>query len=83
MLTLGKEVGLANLACAYVSARNLRYQKELVDQRCDGSEMGWREYSCDWRIWKLLNHARPPFQLSAKEYWHKWWELLGRVFAFS
>ena len=38
MLTLSQEVGLANLVCAYVLARNLRYQKDLVDQRCNKSE---------------------------------------------
>jgi CRP-like cAMP-binding protein len=39
MLTLSQEVEMANLVCAYVLARNLRYQKDLVDQRCNGSEM--------------------------------------------
>ncbi len=39
MLTISKEVGLANLVCTYVLTRNLRYQKELVEQRCNMSEM--------------------------------------------
>jgi len=35
---LSEEAGLANLVCAYVLERNLRYQKDLVDQRCNRSE---------------------------------------------
>jgi CRP-like cAMP-binding protein len=35
---LSEEAGLANLVCAYVLARNLRYQRDLVDQRCNRSE---------------------------------------------
>lgn len=38
MLALTTEVALANLVCAYVLVRNLRYQKDLVDQRCNLSE---------------------------------------------
>jgi len=37
-LVLSEEVGLANLVCTYVIKRNLRYQKDLVDQRCNRSE---------------------------------------------
>ena len=37
MLTLSQEVGLANLLCTYVIKRNLRYQRDLVDQRCNRS----------------------------------------------
>jgi len=35
---LAKEVALANAFGAYAQARNLRYQKDLAEQRCDGSE---------------------------------------------
>jgi CRP/FNR family transcriptional regulator, cyclic AMP receptor protein len=38
MLALREEMGLANLVCSYVIARNLRYQEDLVHQRCDRSE---------------------------------------------
>ena len=38
ILALGREVGLANLVCTYVIGRNLRYQRDLVDQRCNRSE---------------------------------------------
>lgn len=38
MLALSEEVELANLVCAYVIARNIRYQKDLVDQRCSRSK---------------------------------------------
>jgi CRP-like cAMP-binding protein len=38
MLALSEEVGLAILVCTYVIKRNLRYQKDLVDQRCNRSE---------------------------------------------
>jgi CRP/FNR family transcriptional regulator, cyclic AMP receptor protein len=38
MLALSEEVGLANLVCTYVITRNLRYQRDLVDQRCNRSE---------------------------------------------
>lgn len=38
MLALGEEAGLAKLVCTYVITRNLRYQRDLVDQRCNGSE---------------------------------------------
>jgi CRP/FNR family cyclic AMP-dependent transcriptional regulator len=36
-LALSEKVGLANLVCTYAVARNLRYQKDLVDQRCNQS----------------------------------------------
>jgi CRP/FNR family transcriptional regulator, cyclic AMP receptor protein len=38
ILTLSEEVGLANFLCSYVITRNLRYQRDLVDQRCNRSE---------------------------------------------
>jgi CRP-like cAMP-binding protein len=38
ILTLSEEVKLANFLCSYVITRNLRYQKDLVDQRCNRSE---------------------------------------------
>ena len=37
-LALSKEAGLATLVCSYVITRNLRYQRDLVDQRCNRSE---------------------------------------------
>ena len=38
-LALSEEVALANMVCTYVITRNLRYQRDLVDQRCNRSEM--------------------------------------------
>jgi CRP/FNR family cyclic AMP-dependent transcriptional regulator len=38
MLALSRQVKLANLFWAYVLARNLRYQQDLVDQHCNPSE---------------------------------------------
>jgi CRP/FNR family transcriptional regulator, cyclic AMP receptor protein len=38
MLALSEEAELAKLVCTYVIARNLRYQRDLVDQRCNRSE---------------------------------------------
>jgi CRP-like cAMP-binding protein len=35
MLTLRRQVKLANMFLAYVLARNIRYQQDLVDQRCN------------------------------------------------
>jgi CRP/FNR family transcriptional regulator, cyclic AMP receptor protein len=39
MTALEHEVTLANAFSAYVLARNLRYQQDMVEQRCDQSEM--------------------------------------------
>ena len=36
--TLAQEIDLSNSLLAYVLARNLRYQQDLVDQRCNESE---------------------------------------------
>jgi len=38
MLALGGQVKLANVLWAYVLARNIRYQQDLVDQHCNSSE---------------------------------------------
>jgi CRP/FNR family cyclic AMP-dependent transcriptional regulator len=38
MLALRRQVKLANMLWAYVLARNIRYQQDLVDQRCNLSE---------------------------------------------
>ena len=38
MLALAQEVALSNVFCAFVLARNIRYQQDLVDQRCNPSE---------------------------------------------
>ena len=38
MLALTKQVKLANMFWAYVLSRNIRYQQDLVDQRCSLSE---------------------------------------------
>ena len=38
MVALTRQVKLANLFCAYVLARNIQYQQDLVDQRCNPSE---------------------------------------------
>ena len=35
---MAREASLSNLLCAYVLGRNLRYQQDLVDQRCNPSE---------------------------------------------
>ena len=35
---LAREVSLSNLLCAYVLKRNMRYQQDLVDNRCNPSE---------------------------------------------
>ena len=35
---LTREVSLANIMCAYVLRRNMRYQRDLVDQRCNPGE---------------------------------------------
>jgi CRP-like cAMP-binding protein len=39
MMALEHEVTLANAFSAYVLTRNLRYQEDMVEQRCDQSEM--------------------------------------------
>ena len=38
MRALAREVSLSNLFCAYVLKRNIRYQQDLVDDRCNPSE---------------------------------------------
>jgi CRP-like cAMP-binding protein len=38
MLALARRLKLANLFWAYVLARNIQYQQDLVDQRCNPSE---------------------------------------------
>jgi CRP-like cAMP-binding protein len=38
MLALAQEVTLATVVCAYVLKRNIRYQQDLMDQRCNLSE---------------------------------------------
>ena len=38
MYTLAQEVTLATAVCTYVLKRNIRYQQDLVDQRCNPSE---------------------------------------------
>ena len=38
MLALAQEVNLATAVCAHVLKRNIRYQQDLVDQRCNPSE---------------------------------------------
>jgi CRP/FNR family cyclic AMP-dependent transcriptional regulator len=38
MLALEREVLLSKAFCAYVLARNIRYQQDLLDQRCNSSE---------------------------------------------
>ncbi len=38
MLALKRQVKLANMFSAYVLARNIRYQQDLVDQHCNRSE---------------------------------------------
>jgi CRP/FNR family cyclic AMP-dependent transcriptional regulator len=35
---LTREVSLANIMCAYVLRRNMRFQRDLVDQRCNPGE---------------------------------------------
>ena len=38
MQELAREVSLSNILCAYVLKRNMRYQQDLVDNRCNPSE---------------------------------------------
>jgi len=38
MLALAREVTLSSTLCAFLLARNIRYQQDLVDQRCNPSE---------------------------------------------
>lgn len=51
---LAQEVSLSNLLCAYVLGRNMRYQQDLVDQRCNPSEKRLA------RILLLLAHFEGP-----------------------
>ena len=51
LLALARQVKLANVFWAYVLARNLRYQQDLVDQRCNLSEKRLA------RILLLLSHG--------------------------
>jgi CRP/FNR family cyclic AMP-dependent transcriptional regulator len=50
MLALAREVTLSNRFCSYVLARNIRYQQDLIDQRCSPSEKRLA------RILLLLSH---------------------------
>lgn len=38
LLALAKEPTLSNMFCTYVLTRNVRYQQDLLDQRCNPSE---------------------------------------------
>jgi CRP/FNR family transcriptional regulator, cyclic AMP receptor protein len=38
MRAMAHEVSLSNILCAYVLKRNMRYQRDLVDHRCNPSE---------------------------------------------
>ncbi len=38
MLALAREVTLSKAFCTYVLARNIRYQQDMLDQRCNSSE---------------------------------------------
>ena len=38
LLALARQVKLANVFLAYVLAKNIRYQQDLVDQHCNPSE---------------------------------------------
>jgi CRP/FNR family transcriptional regulator, cyclic AMP receptor protein len=38
ILALAREVTLSSTLCAFLLARNIRYQQDLVDQRCNPSE---------------------------------------------
>ena len=50
MLALAQELTLSNTFCTYVLARNIRYQQDLLDQRCNPSEKRLA------RILLLLSH---------------------------
>ena len=50
MLALARELTLSTTLCAYVLARNIRYQQDLLDQRCNPSEKRLA------RILLLLSH---------------------------
>jgi hypothetical protein len=45
MFALTRQVKLANMFWAYVLARNIRYQQDLVDQRCNPREKRLAAYS--------------------------------------
>lgn len=53
ILALARQVKLANVFWAYVLARNIQYQQDLVDQRCNLSEKRLA------RILLLLAHFDP------------------------
>lgn len=53
MLALAREVSLSNKFWAYVLARNIRYQQDLIDQRCSPSEKRLA------RLLLLLSQASP------------------------
>jgi CRP/FNR family cyclic AMP-dependent transcriptional regulator len=50
MLALAQELTLSNTFCTYMLARNIRYQQDLLDQRCNPSEKRLA------RILLLLSH---------------------------
>jgi hypothetical protein len=83
MRALAREVSLANLFCAYVLRRNMQYQQDLVDQRCNfGKIKDWRAFfSCSPILTGRLPRT-PSFQTSIMIPWQRWWALRGRGVCF-
>ena len=83
MRALAREVSLSNLFCAYVLRRNMQYQQDLVDQRCN---FGKKRLA---RILLLFAHFDGQTAEDAvipninHETRQRWWALRGRGFAFS
>lgn len=46
MRTLHREHQMSDMFVAYLLARNIRYEADLVDQLFNSSETDWREYFC-------------------------------------
>ena len=72
MLAPTRQVKLANVFWAYVLAGNIRYQQDLVDQRCNLSEKRLARIFCCSPTSMRMVHPRLWFRRLIMRRWQKW-----------
>ena len=80
---LQREHAFSDVFVAYLLARNIRYEEDLVDQCLTPAKNGWLESSCFSLILARKACPRPWFPRSVRKPWPRWSAPPVRESAFS
>lgn len=71
MGALHREHTFSDMFVAYLLARNIRYEEDLVDQLFNSSEKDWLGFCCCWHISARIRFLKQRSQKSVRKLWRR------------